>query len=264
MSAEKLDRRRVLGLLGAGLGAVTLGACGRQGDGGGPGASASTTTTSTAAAGAAAAPSATPGGAITAAMFGGAASCTATVEQTAGPFYIDVDKIRGDVREDRAGTPLRVAVRVVDTDGCTPIEDAVFEIWHCDAEGLYSGFEEASTGAGRSRDDKRYLRGAQVTNAEGIAVLTTIFPGWYPGRTVHIHARVALTNTELLTTQLYFDDGLTDAAFEAEPYAGREGRRTRNREDGFYDARTTLTTTAEGAGYLGLMTIGVAVPGEGS
>lgn len=246
MSAEKVDRRRVLGLLGAGVGAVALGACGGRGGTASTGASAPTTTAA-----------AVPGAPVTAAMFEGAASCTATIEQTAGPYYIDVDKIRSDVCEDRAGTPLRVAARVVDTDGCTPIEDAVFEIWHCDAQGLYSGFEAASTGAGRERDAERYLRGAQVTNAEGIAVITTIFPGWYQGRTVHIHARVALTNTELLTTQLYFDDDLTDTVVETEPYAGRSGRRTRNGEDGFYDRRTTLSVSPEGAGYLGLITIGV-------
>jgi protocatechuate 3,4-dioxygenase beta subunit len=191
-------------------------------------------------------------------MFADAASCAVTPEQTEGPYYIDVDKIRADIREDRQGALLRVGVRVMDGDGCTPVKDAIFEIWHCDADGLYSGFEAASQGGGGARDEKRYLRGAQTTNADGIAVITTIYPGWYQGRTVHIHAKVALSNSELLTTQLYFDDALTDRVYAAPPYSANTGRRTLNDADGIYRKETTLTVTEEGDGFLGLMTIGVA------
>ena len=249
-----LTRRQALTLLGAGVGTAALGACAGGSSSGGDTASATSTPPSSTPT--TASPSTASAG-IDAGRFAGAASCTAAVEQTEGPYYLDVDQIRSDIREDREGVPLRVAARVLDADGCTPIPDAVFEIWHCDAAGLYSGFEAASTGRGNARDDSRYLRGAQVTNAEGIAVITTIFPGWYEGRTVHIHAKVALTNRELLTTQLYFDEGLTAEVLSRQPYAARTGRRTTNASDGFYRSSTMLTMEPDGDGYLGLITIGV-------
>jgi protocatechuate 3,4-dioxygenase beta subunit len=266
----RIDRRRALGLLaGAGAGAVVLGACGGGGGypasggsptttGGGGGSSPTTAGAATTGTAGAAAPGA---GALTAGDFGTASSCALTPEQTEGPYHLDVDQIRGDIREDRQGTPLRVAARVVDADGCTPLKDAVFEIWHCDAGGLYSGFEAASRGTGGGGrgpvDDTRYLRGAQVTNADGIAEILTIYPGWYQGRTVHIHAKVHLSNAEALTTQLYFDDAVTDAAYRAAPYSSRPNRSTRNDDDGIYRPQTTLTVSEDGDGFLGLITLAV-------
>ncbi len=131
--------------------------------------------------------------------------------------------------------------------------------------GLYSGFEQASRGTGGppgrgsgGTDQTRYLRGAQVTNADGVAVLTTIYPGWYQGRTVHIHAKVQLSNSEALTTQLYFEDKVSDEVYAKVPYSGRQGRRTLNGNDNIYRRETTLTVSEEGDGYLGLITIGVS------
>lgn len=269
MTSREIDRRTALGFLGAaGLGAVVFGgACGSDGDsagttttsGAGPSTSAGSPTTASGVAG-----SSTPGSSGTASAavgvdaFANAGSCTLTPEQTEGPYYIDVDKIRSDIREDREGTTLRVAAQVLSSDGCTPVKDAVFEIWHCDAGGLYSGFEAASTGRGASvRDDKRYLRGAQVTNADGIAQITTIWPGWYQGRTVHIHAKVQLSNTDALTTQLYFDEKLNSAVFATAPYNRHAGRTTFNDDDGIYRSDTTLAVSRDGDGYVGLITIGI-------
>jgi len=204
-------------------------------------------------------------------MFESAAACSLTPEQTEGPYYIDVDNVRSDIREDRPGTQLRVAVRVMNVDRCTPVRDAVFEIWHCDAGGVYSGFEGASggagggprgpeggAGAGRSTDATRYLRGAQVTNGDGIAAITTIYPGWYQGRTVHVHAKVHLTNATALTTQLYFDDKLSEQVFATAPYTAHKGRSTFNQDDSIYRKDTTLTVASEAGVYLGLITMGVA------
>ena len=252
-----IDRRRALGLLGAGAGAALLAACGGGSDGS---AEVTTTTPSTAEAPSSttsAVPAAT--GAVTAEMFDGGASCMLAPSQTEGPYYIDVDKIRSDVREDRLGTRLRVAARVVGTDGCTPIKDAVFEIWHCDADGLYSGFESASTGGpgGGVRDQKRYLRGAQVTNADGIAEITSIYPGWYRGRTVHIHVKVFVSNAEVLTTQLFFDESLSDQVYAAAPYDANGTRDVTNENDGIFSSQTVMTVKRDGDGYLGLITLGV-------
>ena len=261
MTQPELDRRQALRLLGAGgLGAVVLGGCG--GGTSGPTSTGGAPTTTGAAT--TSAPPASSG--LTPAVFEGAGSCALTPEQTEGPFYLEVDQIREDIREDREGTRLRVAIRVLDTDGCTPIKSAVFEVWHCDAGGLYSGFERGARrggggpggGARGATDDERYLRGAQVTDGDGIAAITTIYPGWYPGRTVHIHAKVFITSREVLTTQLYFDDGLTDTVYRSAPYSTRPGRDTFNRDDRIFDDRTVLTVRPDGDGYLGLLTIGIS------
>jgi protocatechuate 3,4-dioxygenase beta subunit len=157
--------------------------------------------------------------------------------------------MRRDLREDRAGTMLRLAIRVQDVDGCTPVRDAVVEVWHCDADGVYSGFDAGS--------GERFLRGAQVTDADGVVEFVTIYPGWYPGRAVHIHAKAHPDPTTVLTTQVYFDDSVTDAAFEAEPYAARGERDTRNEGDGIFTGDNVLALSEQGDGYLGAITFGV-------
>jgi protocatechuate 3,4-dioxygenase beta subunit len=185
-----------------------------------------------------------------AARFEDAATCTQTAEQTEGPFYFDVDRIRSDIREDREGAQLRLGVRVRDATACEPISNAVVDIWHCDAGGSYSGFE--------GEDDETYLRGAQVTNGDGIVEFATIYPGWYQGRTVHIHAKVHIDRQTALTTQFYFDDAFTAEVFEAAPYASDSGRDASNDADPLYDSHLELTLSDEGEGYLGLITLDVA------
>jgi len=178
--------------------------------------------------------------------FDGAATCTQTAEQTEGPFYFDVDRIRSDIREDRKGVKLRLGVRVRDAAECQPIQNAVVDVWHCDARGSYS--EPGET----------YLRGAQVTNREGVVEFTTVYPGWYPGRTVHIHAKVHIDKQTVLTTQFYFDDAFNAQVFERAPYASGSGRDASNDVDPLYDSDLELTLSDEGDGYSGLITLDVA------
>jgi protocatechuate 3,4-dioxygenase beta subunit len=139
---------------------------------------------------------------------------------------------------------------VRDAGRCEPIADAVVDIWHCDAGGVYSGFEAG--------EGERFLRGAQVTNADGIARFTTIYPGYYQGRTVHIHAKVHLDRQTVLTTQLYFGDDVSDRVFAAQPYAGQGARDATNGSDGIFDDSLLLTLERAGRGYLGLMTFDVS------
>lgn len=176
------------------------------------------------------------------------ASCTLTPEETEGPYYFDVDSVRTDIREDRPGTPFRLAMRVRDA-ACKPLANAVVDIWHCDATGEYSGF---NGGKG-----KTYLRGAQVTNVDGVVEFRTIYPGWYQGRAVHVHFKVHLNNTTVLTSQLYFDEAVSDAVYATQPYTTHSGRRTRNDQDGIFDQSNIVAVTREGDGYLGVMTVGV-------
>jgi protocatechuate 3,4-dioxygenase beta subunit len=182
-------------------------------------------------------------------LFDDTSSCTLTPEETEGPYYFDADAIRSDIREGKQGVALRLAIRVRDAERCEPLPNAVVDIWHCDALGNYSAFG-ASEG-------ETYLRGTQVTNSEGIVQFRTIYPGWYMGRTVHIHAKVHLDSRTVLTTQLYFDEDVTASVYERDPYASRMGRDAFNDTDAIFDERLVLRLSREGDGRLGLISFDV-------
>jgi protocatechuate 3,4-dioxygenase beta subunit len=210
-------------------------------------------------------------------LFQDSGSCTLTASTTQGPYYFDADKIRADVREDRQGKRLRVALKLQDSETCAPLPNSVVEIWHCDAAGLYSGAESLSSGGPGGAppgggqppsggqppggcgsqgdltptDDKRYLRGAQVTNAAGIVEFTTIWPGWYRGRTTHVHVMVHVGNQRVLTTQLMFDEKLNTAVYAEQPYAVHTGRDTLNDNDSIFKDTMLMTVKADGDGYVG-------------
>ena len=175
----------------------------------------------------------------------GAPSCSLTPEQTEGPYYFDADKIRSDIREDHEGAELRLRLQVRTAGECKPLRDAVIDIWHCDAMGEYSASPDT------------FCRGAQATNGDGIAEFKTVYPGWYQGRTVHIHAKVHVDSETALTTQLNFDDDFTAKVFEREPYSGRTGRDTFNDSDGIFDEATVLKLSEDGDGYLGVFRLDV-------
>jgi protocatechuate 3,4-dioxygenase beta subunit len=249
---RSFNRRRALAAFGSvSLGAL-LAACG---DGGGDGSK----DVSTADGGTTTVEPQTKARAATAALFDDSSSCTLTVQETEGPYYFDADSIRSDVREDREGTRLRLALRVRDAKSCKPLENAVVDIWHCDALGAYSGFEAASNGqpGGGRTDDERYLRGAQVTNSDGIVEFVTIYPGWYRGRTTHIHAKVHVDNRTALTTQLFFDEAVTKRVYARKPYSDDQGRDTFNDNDNIFDSSLLLDLSKEGQGYLGVMSFDV-------
>jgi protocatechuate 3,4-dioxygenase beta subunit len=204
---------------------------------------------------------------VSADLFDSSASCSLTPEETEGPYYFDVDRIRSDIREDREGTLLRLAIRVRDAESCKPIENAVVDVWQCDALGGYSGFESGGgggpgggPGGGNSgpSDDTTYLRGAQVTNADGVVEFKTVYTGWYQGRTVHIHAKVHIDNQTVLTTQLFFDEDVNSAVYSREPYSQHTGRDLFNDDDGIFDEQLVTTTRKDGSGYLSIMTFDVA------
>jgi protocatechuate 3,4-dioxygenase beta subunit len=252
--SRRIDHRQALGAFGTiSLGGL-LAACGADSDG--KSASVATTSGDTATVQAK-----TSTSDASTALFDDGGSCTLTLEQTEGPYYFDADKVRSDIREDREGTRLRLALRVRDAE-CKPVPNAVVDIWHADAGGAYSGFDGSEDGGGPggggggARTSTRYLRGAQVTNKAGIVEFVTIYPGWYQGRTVHIHAMVHIDNASVLTTQLYFDDELSDKVYaSADAYSTRGERSQLNDSDGIFDASLIVPAKPDGDGYAGAMTL---------
>jgi protocatechuate 3,4-dioxygenase beta subunit len=186
-----------------------------------------------------------------AAVASGLVSCVLAPEQTEGPYYLDGAAIRRNVTEGRPGVALTLRLTVVNVANCKPIKGAAVEIWHCDAGGDYSGVQG---------DTGTFLRGVQRTDAKGLALFKTIYPGWYRGRTVHIHTMVHLGGNVVHTGQLYFHDTLTDAVYTRSPYNRRPGRTTRNAADSIYrngGKRSTLKLVRSGAAYTGSIRMGV-------
>lgn len=254
---KRISRRQAIGAAGtAGLSAWLI-ACGDDdgtGDAAPTEAATSSTTTPTAAE-----PAEATGGRISAADFDPAGSCTLTAEQTEGPFFIDIDGLRSDIREDRGGTPLQLGLRVRESGSCEPIADAVVEIWHADASGSYSGFGSrgAAPGSEVPADGSTFLRGGQATDREGIARFETIYPGWYPGRTPHIHVKVTLGSSEALTSQLYFDPETSLEVYDSEPYSGRGEPSVLNDGDSIFDSSLVMSLSRTDPGYRALFTLDV-------
>jgi protocatechuate 3,4-dioxygenase beta subunit len=167
---------------------------------------------------------------------------------------------RSDVREDREGVALRLALTLVEADTCAPIRDAVVKIWHAYAVGVYSGFPNPPGGIDATGET--FLRGFQMTDADGRVEFTTIYPGWYTGRTVHIHVRIHLDSTTVLISQLYFPESITDVVHSQSPYSSHGPRDTNNATDSI--ARNgiddlLLDIVAENDDYVATIVLGANV-----
>ncbi len=183
----------------------------------------------------------------------GAVQCVLAPELTEGPYYIAGEKVRRDIREGHPGTLLTLRLTVLNVATCKPIKGAAVDIWHADAAGNYSGF-------GSDTSSKTFLRGIQRTDKNGLAVFTTIYPGWYQGRAVHIHVKVHVGGSVVHTGQLFFPDALTREVYKAAPYAARGNPSTTDAQDSIYvngGKRGLLALKKVGAGYLGTIAMGV-------
>jgi protocatechuate 3,4-dioxygenase beta subunit len=192
-------------------------------------------------------------GAGPAGVASGAVTCVLAPEQTQGPYYVAGAKTRRNITEGRSGTPLTLRTTVVDASTCKPIAGASVDVWHADAAGAYSGVG-ADVG-------KTFMRGIQKTAKSGLALFKTVYPGWYQGRTVHIHVIVHVGGNIVHTGQLYFPDTLTDTVYAKAPYNSRPGRTTRNADDSVYrngGSKSLVTVRADGAGgYTASIVMGV-------
>jgi protocatechuate 3,4-dioxygenase beta subunit len=194
-----------------------------------------------------------------------APGCVVQPEMTEGPFYVDQRLERSDIRsapatgEAKAGVPLALAFRVsqVGSTGCTPLAGAVVDVWHCDAAGVYSGVSGNASG-------ESFLRGWQRTDARGEARFTTIYPGWYRGRAVHVHFKIRTASASEqpyeFTSQLFFDETLTDGVHARAPYAETGRRDTLNDSDGIFreaGRQMILAPTAASSGYAAVFDVGL-------
>jgi len=145
----------------------------------------------------------------------GADVCVLTPEVTEGPYYFDPSLERADITEGtETGVPTNVRLQIVDAS-CKPIAGARVDIWHCNAIGLYSGYPNQTGGVDTT--GKTFLRGTQFATANGIVEFQTIYPGWYAGRTTHMHFKVFLDETTVLTGQIFFPDALSQFIYQNVP-----------------------------------------------
>ena len=170
-------------------------------------------------------------------------ACALTGALTDGPCYDSQSQLLQDISYGQLGLPMRMAFKVLD-GSCTPLRGAVVDVWHVSPTGKYSGNDPIHENvAFCTANDPEYVshlyfRGKQTTNDDGIAVFDTCFPGWYPGRTVHVHLTVTI-GTGAFTSQLVFDDGLVDDIVGTQPiYNARGHRSTTNATDGVVSAST--------------------------
>jgi protocatechuate 3,4-dioxygenase beta subunit len=199
-----------------------------------------------------------------------ASGCTLTPEVTGGPYYIVNRFTRRNITDGQAGLPLRLELTVRDATSCAPIPKANVEIWHANAHGTYSGY--GSTGApgpgggggGQAAPTNalRFLRGHQVADAHGKVIFDTIYPGWYPGRTPHIHVKVHVGGATVHTGQLFFPDSISDSVYRSGAYRAHGQPDTTDASDmifhqeGGTSAILALKKRA-GGGYIGSLAMNV-------
>jgi protocatechuate 3,4-dioxygenase beta subunit len=181
-------------------------------------------------------------------------SCVLSPDMTEGPYYLDENLIRRDITEGKDGLALQLRLTVEDASTCKPIRRATVEVWHADATGNYSGFDGAAT-------QTTYLRGGQRTDRNGLAIIETIYPGWYQGRTPHIHLKVHVGGNVVHTGQLFFKTATSEGVYETGAYASHGEPDTTNATDNIYasgGSRSLLRLTQRsGGGYRGAITLGV-------
>ena len=206
-------------------------------------------------------------GASTATTSGNTPACVVRPALTEGPYFVDEMLNRSDIRSDpsdssvRQGALLALTFRVSQlTNACAPLGGASVDVWHCDAAGVYSDVSDP----GFSTVGKKFLRGYQVTDSSGVAKFTTIYPGWYQGRAVHIHFKIrshtGSGSAYEFTSQLFFDDNITDQVYTQAPYSAKGRRTLRNSGDSIYNqggSQLLLAPAKTAEGYSATFDIGL-------
>jgi protocatechuate 3,4-dioxygenase beta subunit len=195
--------------------------------------------------------------------------CLLSATMTEGPYYVDEALVRRDVRDGRPGKEFLLRLKIVDAKTCEATPSATVDIWHCDADGNYSAApalgSEERTSAGHLKpiSGERFLRGRQTANADGIVEFVTIYPGWYRGRTPHIHFKVHVGEREVATSQLFFANALSTEVYATPPYAAHGVADTTNDSDGVLRGVDRADgvwpkVVRDGERLVGTLTVGVA------
>ncbi len=195
-----------------------------------------------------------------------ASTCFLTPQETEGPYYFNPNLVRQDIRADtttsviKTGLPLNMIFTVIDLN-CSPIPNVLVDIWHCDKDGVYSGY--AGQPGGVSTVGQTFLRGIQMTDANGQCSFLSIYPGWYPSRVTHVHFKVRLTSTTYVTSQFAFPDGVNTAVYSTALYAAKGQNSLTNATDSIFGSANpenqvmAVTPNAASGGYDGTFTIGI-------
>ncbi len=187
--------------------------------------------------------------------------CVVRPASTEGPYYVDEKLERSDIRSDptdgtvKEGALLALTLNVssIAKGACAPLSGAVVDVWQCDAAGVYSDAVDANF----DTTGKKFLRGHQITDRKGVVTFTTIYPGWYPVRTPHIHYKIrspaSAPAAYEFTGQLYFEEGVSDRVYARAPYATMGKRTVSNVTDRIYNRdsgrQSMLTVTPAKDGY---------------
>jgi len=195
-------------------------------------------------------------------------SCSAAPQETAGPYPYDLSSnsaiFRTDITEGKTGIPLTLILTIVNSNNsCSVIEGARVDIWHCDKDGYYSEYSEPGYLGTQDNTGKTFLRGIQLSDANGQVKFTTIYPGWYTGRVTHIHVEVFINSVLKCTTQLAFPDSLSTTVYNTSLYSAHGQNSITNSSDQvFSDSYNSelLTITGDTTnGYAATFKVGVAV-----
>ncbi len=177
--------------------------------------------------------------------------------------------LRQDVRTDTpsgtvyTGLQLNLLFSVINLN-CEPIPNVLVDIWHCSKDGVYSGY--AGQPGGISTVGMNFLRGTQLTDANGQCSFITIYPGWYPGRVTHIHFKVRLTSSTYATSQFCFPDMTNTAVYNTPLYVAHGQNSLTNATDSVFQSANpeheilTVTPNSTTGGYDGTFTIGINAP----
>jgi protocatechuate 3,4-dioxygenase beta subunit len=162
--------------------------------------------------------------------------CVLACTTTLGPCYYDTGLIRRDITESSAGKvglPTRLGFRIVNADTCEPIQGATVDIWHTDNVGVYSApIGSFCNGTDTTAPTLRFGRGVQTTDANGWAYFDSFYPGWYSGRVTHIHGTISIGTTDIVTSQFFFADRVSEFIYRSHPnYSQRPNRDTTNATD---------------------------------
>ncbi|KAF4311040.1 putative aromatic compound dioxygenase protein [Botryosphaeria dothidea] len=216
-------------------------------------------------------------------------TCVLAPDTIWGPYGIDGEIYRHDLRETQTGIDFYLDIGVLDVETCEPIEGVALSIWSCNATGSYAGFTGINPQTSElldgwtkrddgTTDDETFLRGIMKTGPEGIAEFLTKFPGYYVTRTTHIHvtAQANVTNGTSFSAssvqhigQLFFEEDLLSEVYSLSPYSAHLStlNRTTNAEDSVLSVAaedgyspfisTELLGSSLEDGLIGYITVGI-------